>query len=321
MVHYANPPILLNEVINDLDAVKKLVERNAPYTPLGGWFRPDNIGGEAMSPMWFQKDWVHADFASEGSELFLEHKRIIQAAQEFYNAEIVEPHTIYANMFTSIAESGPAHTDNPYFRGRDRTNTPMMLLRAMFWSGLFDPWLITQATSIWWLNDVEGGGLKYWPNGPDSPPESHVGTMRNTALVGDNHGMFHQVEPVGPFDAGTRKVSATAELAPANDASGDWEVTHHGQVQYRAPFQQFRVSVLWKADIYANDEERQRSKKNSLPLNEVVRIFNDDLKDRGANLHFGLDRIEDPTLPAELAAFYPEPVPIDAGLSIFDADL
>jgi hypothetical protein len=39
--------------------------------------------------------------------------------------------------------------------------------------------------------------------------------MANTALVGDNHRMFHQVEPVGPFDAGTRLVSASAELALA----------------------------------------------------------------------------------------------------------
>jgi len=37
----------------------------------------------------------------------------------------------------------------------------------------------------------------------------------NTALVGDNHGMFHQVGPVGPFDRGTLRVTPRAELAPA----------------------------------------------------------------------------------------------------------
>ena len=26
--------------------------------------------------------------------------------------------------------------------------------------------------------------------------------MANTALIGDNHGMFHQVAPIGPFDGG-----------------------------------------------------------------------------------------------------------------------
>ncbi len=48
--------------------------------------------------------------------------------------------------------------------------------------------------------------------------------MANTALVGDNHGMFHQVGPVGPFDKGTRLVTARAELAPASNRSGDWAI-------------------------------------------------------------------------------------------------
>jgi hypothetical protein len=32
MVHYADPPILLRDVIADLGEVKQLLERNAPYT-------------------------------------------------------------------------------------------------------------------------------------------------------------------------------------------------------------------------------------------------------------------------------------------------
>ena len=38
MFHYAKPPTLLDNVIDDLDEVTRLFERNAPYTPLGGWF-------------------------------------------------------------------------------------------------------------------------------------------------------------------------------------------------------------------------------------------------------------------------------------------
>ena len=42
--------------------------------------------------------------------------------------------------------------------------------------------------------------------------------------------MFHQVGPVGPFDAGTRLVTPSAELAPVADGSGDWAVIDHGEL-------------------------------------------------------------------------------------------
>ena len=317
-MHYAEPPLLLEDLIDDVQLVVDLFERNAPYTPLGGWFRPDNADGDALSPMWFQKDWVHADFVAEGSELFLHNERVIEASREFYDAEVVLPHSIYVNLMVAMAESGPAHTDNPLFRGRDRTNTPMMLLRSMLWSGLFERWVIPQATSIWWLNDAEGGGLKFWPNGPDQEPEEHVGAMANTALVGDNHGMFHQVQPVGPFDKGTQLVNADAELSPCNDGSGDWAVRHNDEEYFRAPFTSYRASVLWKADIYKTEAERRELEKDQLSFAQVIEIFNNDLADKGADLRLDMDSITDPALPGELADFYPEAVPINAGISIFE---
>ncbi|MGI9591447.1 MAG: hypothetical protein ACR2P8_08765, partial [Myxococcota bacterium] len=243
MIHYSDPPILLRDVIEDRAALLGLLERNAPYTPLGGWYRPDVDLDAPTSPMWFQNDWVHADLAVPGCELFREHPRVMQAARDFYGAEVVLPHSVYVNVMAAIERGGPAHTDNPRFQGRDRSNTPMWLLRTMLWSGLFDEKAIVQATSIWWMHDVEGGEFRYWPDGPDKPPARHWGDMANTALVGDNHGMFHQVGPVGPFDRGTRLVSQRAELAPAGDGSGDWAVRERGEVAYRAPLERYRVSV------------------------------------------------------------------------------
>ena len=320
MIHYSDPPVLLRDVIDDLDAVVELLERNAPYRPLGGWFRPGSETDDATSPMWFQKDWVHADLAVEGSDLFRWHERVIEAARSFYDAEVILPHTLYVNLMAAIEESGPVHTDNPKFRGRNRTNTPMFLLRAMLWSGLFDRWAIVQATSIWWMNDlVEGGGLLYWPEGPEKPPHRHVGAMANTALVGDNHGMFHQVEPVGPFGPGTQLVSPRAELAPVGDGSGDWAVTDRGAVSYRAPLDSFRVSVLWKADVYRTEEERRRVAGDTLSLENVARIFDADLAAKGAGFRFDLERIDDPGLKDALAKVYPEAVPVGAGPSVFDA--
>ncbi len=319
MIHYSNPPTLLCDVIGDLDAVVGLLERNAPYRPLGGWFRPGNETDAPTNPMWFQKDWVHADLAVEGSGLFLWHERVIEAARRFYDAEVIVPHTLYVNLMAAIEKSGPAHTDNPKFRGRDRSNTPMLLLRAMLWSGLFDRWSIVQATSIWWMNDTDGGGLLYWPDGPDKPPHQHASAMANTALVGDNHGMFHQVEPVGPFGTGPHLVSARAELAPAGDGSIDWAVRDRGQVRHRAPLDSFRVSVLWKADVYRTEEERRRVAGDTLSLEDVARIFDADLAAKGADFRFDLARLDEPGLKAALAEVYPEAVPVGARPSTFDA--
>ena len=319
MIHYSNPPVLLRDVIEDVDDVRRLLERNAPYTPLGGWYRPGADLDEVTSPMWFQNDWVHDGMEVEGSELFLHHERVMQTAREFYEAEVILPHSLYVNVMAALSSSGPAHTDNPRFQGRDRSNTPMWLLRAMLWSGIFDWYSIVQATSIWWLSDVEGGALRYWPNGPDAEPEEHGEEMANTALVGDNHGMFHQVGPVGPFDQGTRLVSQRAELGPAEDGSGDWAVRDRGEVRYQAPLDAFRVSVLWKADVYRNEEERREKTNAQLSMEDVAEHFNRDLEQKRAGVRLDLERIEDPGMIEAVQGVYPEAIPMGKAVSIYDA--
>ena len=317
-IRYSKPPVLLRDVIDDLDAVDRLLEEQAPYTPLGGWYSPGADPHARTRPMWFQNDWVHDTYAAEGSGLFLRHPGYIEAAKAFYGAEVVEPQSVYVNLMVAIAEGGPAHTDNPRFHGRDRTNTPMWVLRVMLWSGLFDRFEIVQATAIWWRNDVaEGGGLLYWPDGPDAPPVEHVGSMANTALFGDNHGMFHQVAPIGPLDAGTRLVTPGATLAPAPRRDGHWIVTDEGQECFGALLATFRVSVLWKADVYATAAERDRRKAATLSMDDVADVFNDDLTRRGSSVRFDTARADDLSLKAEMATVYPEAVPVGRLVSAF----
>ncbi|MFK7895599.1 MAG: hypothetical protein AB8G23_07165 [Myxococcota bacterium] len=318
-MHYAKPPLMIDDVIEDLDAVRRLLTANAPYTPLGGWYRPGADPDEASSAMWFQQDWVHADYAAAGSELFLQCARYFEATKAYYDAECVVPHSVYVNLMAGLEECGPAHTDNPKFRGRERKNTPMWLLRTMLWSGLFDRWEIVQVTSIWWLNDVEEGGISYWAEGPDQPAHRHFGKMANTALVGDNHRMFHQVERVGPFGGGTRRVTARAELAPKSDGDGtSWAVNDRGTEVYCAPLEAFRVSVLWKADVYPDNETRFALEKDVLSMEDVARIFDADLKARGESIGFDLERLEDPAFASAMAAVYPEAAPLGAGRTIYD---
>jgi hypothetical protein len=144
--------------------------------------------------------------------------------------------------------------------------------------------------------------------------------MANTAIVGDNHWMFHQVEPVGPYDAGTRHVTARAELAPAKDGSGDWVVHDKGREVLRAALDRFRVSVLWKADVYPTEAERIRLADDTLSVEDVAATFERDLEARGEKLRFDLERLEDPALREALALVYPEAVPVGAGPTIYDYD-
>ena len=320
MIRCADPPVLLTDVIDDLAAVVALLEGDAPYTPLGGWYNPGADPHARTRPMWFQHDWVHDTYHAEGSDLFLLHPTYIEAAKAFYGAEVVEPVSVYVNLMACIADGGPPHTDNPRFHGRDRTNTPRWLLRTMLWSGLFTEWEIRQATAIWWMNDVaEGGGIAYWPDGPHKEPLRHETEMANTALVGDNHHMFHQVLPVGPFEEKTRRVTARAEVAPVGDGSGDWVVHDKGREVLRRPLDQFRVSVLWKADVYRTEAERRELAKDTLSFEDVARVFDEDLKQRGEKLRFDLERLEDSAFEESMRAVYPEAIPVGAAPSMYDA--
>ena len=64
-MHYADPPVLIRDVIDDLDRVYSLLSSCAPYTPLGGWYNPGADPDAATSAMWFQQDWVHADYRAQ----------------------------------------------------------------------------------------------------------------------------------------------------------------------------------------------------------------------------------------------------------------
>jgi len=51
----------------------------------------------------------------------------------------------------------------------------------------------------------------------------------------------------------------------------------------------------------------------------VASIFNADLTDKGSELRFDPERVDDPAHGAELSAVYPEDRPLDAVPSIYDA--
>ncbi|MEE3329781.1 MAG: hypothetical protein VX246_02835 [Myxococcota bacterium] len=88
---------------------------------------------------------------------------------------------------------------------------------------------------------------------------------------------------------------------------------------YRAPLDSYRVSVLWKADVYRDEAERQRAMADCLSFEDVARVFEADLAEKGSELRLDLDGLEDGDLAAAFGAMYPEAVPIDALRSLYDA--
>ena len=115
MAHVSKPPMLLTDVVDDPRDGIDLLGANAPYTPLGGWYNPGADPVARTRPLWFQNDWVHDGWSAEGAELFLTHPAYLAGARSFYDAEIVEPHSVYVNHMMAMPKAGPAHTDNPRF--------------------------------------------------------------------------------------------------------------------------------------------------------------------------------------------------------------
>jgi hypothetical protein len=113
-------------------------------------------------------------------------------------------------------------------------------------------------------------------------------------------------------------VSPRAELAPAEDGSGEWEVRDRGVLRFRAPLDDYRVSVLWKADVYPNEAERARQCAQALSLADVARVFDADLAARREPLRFDLARLGDAGFAKAVAELYPEAAPLDALPSFFD---
>jgi hypothetical protein len=94
-------------------------------------------------------------------------------------------------------------------------------------------------------------------------------------------------------------------------------VRDRGQEILRAPLSSYRVSVLWKADVYESATERLRVADDTLSVEDVAAVFDRDLEARGEALRFDLERFDDPKLRDALKAIYPEPVPLGARPSIY----
>lgn len=318
-------PVVLDRVLDEPSVVRELLAANGPYWSIQRYFR--NLtemevlrnGGEPSSGRdegmfvapWFRQDWAYDGPLVSGVEPVLENGPFREAAARvFGGAAEIRPQIVYVNLFAPMPLFDAGHVDIPAFRGVDRTRHPVWLLALMLRSGLFEDWRIPIATGVSFWYDGPGGGLTYWPEGPDRPPRTHA-CRSNTAVVGDNDRMFHRVEGVGP--EGTRfmkGLTLDSQLVWTGDA---WALTDGERALAELPFEAVRVSISWKAQVLRTPEEVEKvdGHTDDLTLERVVDAFLADLRAKGSAVPEPSDPLTDDAFVAALNAAYPQPKPID----------
>jgi hypothetical protein len=261
-------------------------------------------GGTMVVGPVFRGNWAYDRPLVDGVEPIFANATLADAARRVFDAAIVRPQIVYANVTLPMPCGDGGHTDIPAFRGVDRTTVPVWLLVTMGRSGLFERWRVRIATAVAWFYEGEGGALTYWPDGPDAAPRT-CAPATNTALVGDNDVMFHRVESVGGGDDDmVRGLTLDSELAYAGD--GHWEARDAGRVLAREPWTRVRVSVSWKALVFrdAEDERVHDQRRDEIALPDVLDTFARDMAARGTPVEMPSDPLHDRAFVTTLSRAY-----------------
>jgi hypothetical protein len=307
------PPIAVDPAVEDPAAIRRLVEARAPYWPVQRYFGNDAeyaalSGASAAAPMVvapvFRGNWAEEGRAEPDVAPLLEHPPFVDAARRLFASEIVRPTKVYVNLTWQLPfAQGAGHTDIPAFRGLDRTRYPITWLSIMGLSGLFEDVRVQIATAVAWFYPGADGGFEYWPEGPDGPSRVHEGRIENTALVGDNDFMWHRVRPTGGVRDGMARLTLASELV--REGAG-WAVRDGGRRLGAFGWDALRVSLSWKALVFASDADRRRYDEHldDIDLAEVLRRFAADLAARGVDVSWPEDPVHDPATVRLLSEAY-----------------
>jgi hypothetical protein len=314
------PPIVLDAVVPDGEVVRDLARANGPYWQPGRMLaatgavrstaddRAEQLtANPALVGPVFRGDWAFGASLIDGVDELLQHAGFIAAAGEMYDTDVVVPEQVYVNLTTPLGRSGFSHTDIPEFRGLDRNNAPAWLLAAMGVSRLFEAERIHIVTAVAWFYRGEAGGLRYWPEGMDGPSVLQADTW-NTAVVGDNDFMPHEVQRVGP--RGSTPPSGMTIRSELVHDDGRWHIVDDGDVLGSYDDDQVRLSLSWKAKVYADEDERARADAgvDGIDVTEALARLEADLDEPlagrsldSADLRAQLDR--------RYSAYAPSPAP------------
>lgn len=310
------PPIHLDTLLDEPAVVRRLMERHAPYAPVQRYLANEaqqrmaaGGGPTASAPVIapnFRGDWAFHGTVLEGAEPLLHHPRLIEAAQQLFDTPWVRPQMLFTNVTWQLPfPQGAGHTDVPAFRGIDRTRYPTWILHAMGASGLFEEERIEIATAVAWFYRGADGGFDYWPDGPDRPPRVHEGAIFNTAIVGDNDRMFHRVRPVGARERGLpRGLSLDSRLV--HRGGDDWAIEEAGRTLAAMPYDELRISLSWKAEVFRDEAQQRRVDRHEhdLTLERVLARFEADFAARGERYERADDPLSDPVLTELVSRLY-----------------
>lgn len=309
-------PITLAPAFADASVVERVIAAHAPYWPVQRYFANSAeyaalAGADGTTPMIvapvFRGNWATEGAAPPDVEALLHHAPFIAAARRLFDAEIVRPQNVYANLTWQLPfAQGAGHTDIPAFRGLDRTRYPITFLSIMGLSQLFEDARVHIATAVAWFYAGDDGGFEYWPEGPDRPSRVHQGAIHNTAIVGDNDFMWHRVRPTGRLEDGMVSLTLDSELVRSGD---DWAIVDDGRTLATFPRRRLRVSVSWKAAVFSDaaDARRYDDHRDDIDLDEVLCRFRADLRARGIDVTVPADPLRDPDFIRLLQHTYVHP--------------
>src|SRR3954467_8730034 len=184
-------PVTVTGVLDDPELAWRLCEANGPYphvllslpefaASLEAYKDAARRGSseavgvmvddELMTMPIYRGDWVSSrETHIDGVADVLHNERLITAAQQVFDAEVVRPLIVFSNL-TAPMPQNRKHTDVPTFRGVDRSQYPAWVVQAMATSELFERWRVKVATAVAWYYDGPNGGVRPLPPRGGAPP-------------------------------------------------------------------------------------------------------------------------------------------------------
>ena len=305
-------PLRIEPAFADREHVLSLFYDCAPY-PVLGVYVPDGVDDtptgktlpDAVMP-WFRGNWAMGGAALvDGAESILHNDRFLEAARAAFATRIVRPRTIAVNLTTPMPAGAP-HVDIPSFRGATREHYPLRFLAAMGESRLFEHWRVVEAGAISWFYDGPGGSFDYWPDGLDGAMSCETAPFGNIAIIADNDRMFHRIGEVGSRASTRPLIGLDAQIQALG--TGDWEIVEKGRSVATYPPGQVRLSVLWKAEVFADDAAEREALADRLSLDRVMEILRVDLRRRGTEFVEPGDPLKsEPWIATLREAYYASP--------------
>jgi hypothetical protein len=302
-------PQIDDHAFSDPETIREIIAQSGPYPWLQRDFPDDYMKSDGVNVRvpFFRGVWNPEDATDDQRTLLFNEKFIAGSKLCFSEFEVVEPEAVIINLMAPIKREERAHFDLPYYRGLARNQAPVWFLMAMGRSELFERWHINVSSALAWLYRGPGGGLVYWPDGPDRQPQAIRPPIDNRVLISDNQRMYHMVQSFGvpegdPFPARGRDVMLSA-------ADGGWAMVEDGQVLRRYDRDEIRISILWKALMFRDRTaaETYHRHTDDLSIAQATQMLRDAARRRGFDAAPSDDPFGGPELMHALEKAFPEP--------------